>query len=580
MKIEAVDFEKDQWQKDLVEIKVTDGDRIIDYQGHVLIAVPDTAHEITFAVKTSALRPAEIDIPLQFPARASVRLFVNDELVETLEFSYSNDPSRIHHLTKDITRWTESRQSSRVQLFISYFGEQATTTILLDAHNSQLEPKLIQKWSWAYGLQSLFFFAFAWSSIVGLAIILLAHLQPLGDTFRFYAVVIAVISWVAGVLGLPDAARIPLRSMLRSLYSRTNSKSSSSSFYNRRRPLWLASLFLVSVLVGSGAGAVIYCLAIRQYYSSLIYQALDESDWGAKQTKIRQALRLLPWRKEAQMLFENQAYDMRKREDMENFRRTIREFARDQDVKQAITNAPDENHLPLCLTKSAGSTFLNDPVVWYASTIIEGEGFQEKQLMNEAVSILATRRDPVAQMQLQKTELELALANEAADDSEVDTKADALRKQLEQHYESRGTYVYQSACDTLGFYYLRNCDRELASKWYGEELSARDHQSSDTEPRWLRPPDKLMLFYMFASYWNMNGEDVGMANCLLQNGTCNPPIDEQDRCDFKSMFEEKLRNPNKDYQEKSAWTKNTVVEDGGRKLRGALEISLKKGWRY
>jgi hypothetical protein len=78
----------------------------------------------------------------------------------------------------------------------------------------------------------------------------------------------------------------------------------------------------------------------------------------------------------------------------------------------------------------------------------------------------------------------------------------------------------------------------------------------------------------------MNGEDVGMANCLLQNGTCNPAIDEQDRCDFKSMFEEKLRNPNKDYQEKSAWTKNTVVEDGGRKLRGALEVSLKKGWRY
>ena len=130
--------------------------------------------------------------------------------------------------------------------------------------------------------------------------------------------------------------------------------------------------------------------------------------------------------------------------------------------------------------------------------------------MNEAISILASRKDAAAQIQLRKTELELILANEEADDSEVDKKADALRELLEQNYESRGTHVYQAACDTLAFYYLRNCDREMAAKWYGKELSARKHQSNEGEPRWLRPPDKLMLFYMFASYWNMKGEVVGM----------------------------------------------------------------------
>ena len=580
MRIEPSDFERNQWQKQLVDVRVTDGDRPVDYQGYVLTAIADTAHEITFAVKTSALRPAEIDIPLQFSARTSVRLFVNDELIDTIEFSQSSDASFIHHLTKDITRWTESRESSRVQLLISYFGQRATTAILLGTHRFELQPKLLQKWTWPYGLQSLFFFAFAWSSIVALAIILLAHLQPLGDTFRFYAVLIAVVGWIAGVLGLPDAARIPLRPMLRSLYSKTNSKASlPSSFYIGRRFLCVVSLFLIFVLVGSGAGAVIYCLGIRQYYSTLIHRALEESDPAAKQARIRQALTLLPWRKEAHMLFEREAYGLRDLEDMGNFRKYIREFALDQNVKQAIRNAPDEDHLPFCLSKSGGSAFLNDPVVWYASTIIEGEGFAEKQLMNEAISILATRKDPVAQMQLQKSELELVLANEEADDSEADKKADALREQLEQNYESRGTHVYQSACDTLAFYYLRNCDREMASKWYGKELSARKHQSNEGEPRWLRPPDKLMLFYMFGSYWNMKGEGVEMANCLLQNSTCNPPIDEQDRCDFKTMFEERLRNPNKDYQDEAAWTKNTIRENG-LKLSGAIENSLTKGWRY
>lgn len=569
MRIEPTDFERSQWQKQLVDVRVTDGGRPIDYQGYVLTAIADTAHEIAFAVKTSALRPAEIDIPLQFSARASVRLFVNDDLIETLEFSQSREPTFIHHLIKDITRWTEGRESSRVQLLISYFGQTATTTILLGTQKSELQPKLLQKWSWPYGLQSLSFFAFAWSSIVALAIILLAHLQPLGDTFRFYAVLIAVMGWVAGVLGLPDAARIPLRPMLRSLYSKTKS----------RRVLWVSSLFLIFIVLGSGAGAVIYCLGIRQYYSTLIHRALEESDPAAKQVRLRQALSLLPWRKEAQMVFEREAYGLRDLEDMSNYRRYIREFDLDQNVKQAIRKAPDEDHLPFCLTRSAGSSFLNDPVVWYASTMIEGEGFGEKQLMNEAISMLATRKDPVAQIQLRTSELELVLANAEADDSEVDKKAGALRELLDQNYESRGTHVYQAACDTLAFYYLRNCDRETAAKWYGKELSARKHQSNEGDPRWLRPPDKLMLFYMFASYWNMKGEGVGMASCLLQNGTCDPPIDEQDRCDFKSTFEERLRTPNKDYQDESAWTKNTIRENG-LKLSLAVENSLKKGWRY
>ena len=43
-------------------------------------------------------------------------------------------------------------------------------------------------------------------------------------------------------------------------------------------------------------------------------------------------------------------------------------------VKQAIANAPDENHLPLSLTTNPKVTkyYLSDPVVWYTSTIIEG----------------------------------------------------------------------------------------------------------------------------------------------------------------------------------------------------------------
>src|SRR5205085_10412616 len=101
MRIEPSDFERNQWQKQLVDVRATDGDRPIDYQGYVLTAIADTAHVITFAVKTRALRPAEIDIPVQLSERASVTLVVNDQLIDTIESSQSSDSSLLRPLMRD-----------------------------------------------------------------------------------------------------------------------------------------------------------------------------------------------------------------------------------------------------------------------------------------------------------------------------------------------------------------------------------------------------------------------------------------------------------------------------------------------
>jgi hypothetical protein len=577
-----VGLDGNQWQKHFVDISLTSNDRLINYSGYVLTSVPRATNVIEFEFKTSSLRPAEIEIPLVLSASASVRLSIDDELIETFEFPFSPESAPIvQHITKNVTKWTEGHDTSTIRLIISYRGEQATTTVLLGGASAELGTKASQGWRWSYSLQSLAFFALAWSCIVGLAILILAHIQPLGDTFRFYAVLIAVLTWIAGVIGLPDVAKIPLRPMLRRLYSKTRSSSARPSELNtKRRVGWMLSLFLVFLLISSGVGVIIYCLSIRQYYSSLIHKALAEPDQKTRDPYIRQALSLLPWRKEAQMLFERDAYGLRDAEDMKGFRTYIREFSLDPTVKQAIIRAPDLEHLPLGLTRAAGSTFLSEPVVWYASTIIEGEDPEETRLMNEAVSILAPRTDPAARIQLGNIKLDLLLTAEPPDFDAIDCAAIELQALLTQNYTSRSTHVYQAACDTLAGYYLSLCERDLAYEWYEKELSARKGQTTDTgEPLWLRPPEKLMLYHMFATKWNMKGESVRRAVCLLEPRQCNPKLREDESCDFKSIFEEKLWSANQDYQNQVAWTRKTIRENGLR-LDQIIENSLKKGWSY
>ena len=571
-----------RWQKQFIDISLRSSDREINYSGYVLTSLPAATHVIEFEFKTSALRPAEIVIPLLLSASASVRLLIDDELIETLEFPAAPDPAIVaRHITKNITQWTEGHDTSQLRLVISYHGQQATATVFLGGTPAELGTKVTQKWTWSYSLQSLLFFALAWSCIIGLAILILAHIQPLGDTFRFYAVLVAVLTWIAGVIGLPDVAKIPLRPILRRLFGKTRGGSTAASLVGKnRRSIYLTSLFLFCIVLFSGAGAVVYCLSIRQYYTSLIRKALAEPEQKDRDAYIRQALSLLPWRKEAQILFERDASQLRNPDDMRGFRSYIRDFAMEPTVKQAIANAPDENHLPLSLTKSESTNYLSDPVVWYTSTIIEGEDFEKTELMHEAVSILTSRTDSLAQIQRANFKVDLLLTNEVPDFKAIDDAAGDLLKLLEDNYSSRGKHVYQAACDTLAGYYLSVCDRDAALYWYDEELSARKRQITLTgEPLWLRPPDKLMLFYMFASKWNMKGVGVRRAVCLLEPRKCNSELKEDESCDFKSIFEEKLWTGNDDYQKQGGWTKGTIREDG-LKLDQVIDNSLKKGWRY
>src|SRR5258705_10027256 len=160
MKLDPVGFEGKEWQKQILNVSLTSDDRVISYQGYVLTSLSGEAHAIEFELKTRAVLPAEIDIPLWFSLNACVKSFINGDLIETFEFPASQEPTPIVvHLSKNVTKWTESHETSRLQLFISYHGQQATTTFPLGTKQSELQPEVLQKWNWLYVLQSLSFFA-------------------------------------------------------------------------------------------------------------------------------------------------------------------------------------------------------------------------------------------------------------------------------------------------------------------------------------------------------------------------------------------------------------------------------------
>ncbi|HWS88191.1 MAG TPA: hypothetical protein VN282_14570 [Pyrinomonadaceae bacterium] len=582
----------------MVDLSLVGDDGPAPFQGYALIRSKGTTHALEFEFRTSALRPAEVRIPLLLSSSASVRMSVSDVYVKDFELPAPRGTARpLHYITENVTRLTESRETSRLRLVISYEGPAAaTTTVLLGDDQTEPRPEVIQRWVWAYALQSFLFFTMSWSCIVGVAVLLVAHLQPLGDKFCFYAVLTGVFTWLAGVCGLPDVAKIPLRPMLRRLYSKTRANSPARFLAGRRRRALLTALSLSFILITSGVGVVIYCLSIRQYYTTLVKRALRSSNEPESRLEdISRALTLLPRRKEAQMLFEREAHALRNPEQMDVFRAFIKKFAMRQDVKRAMAEAPDADHLPLCLTKSAGDSFLSDPVVWYASTIVEGEESHETPLMDEATSLLAARHDPEAQAQLLNLRLGQMLADEAAAEEEkpeVDDLARGLGKLLVENYSGlRRKYVYQAACDTLAGYHLRRCDPEAnadgslkeAARWYKAGLDARKHQvSNDGEPIWLRPPEKLMLFYMFGTGWKLQGEVADEARCLLKTQDCKEPVEELEPCDFGPTFTKELWEPNPDYQKEAAWKSGTLRDEklNGQLFAQLIEQSLNKGWRY
>jgi hypothetical protein len=579
-----VNLDTHQWQSRVVNTPflTKDGERVSP-PNEVLTSVPGQGHAIEFEFQTSALRPATINIHLSVSIDAHVIVLINNKTVRELDLEAAKEPPPLaHRVTVEATEWTEESELSRLRLIITYQGEQGTTAILLGGNGDQLryKPHVVQEWVPAYALQGILFSTLAWGIVLALAIIILAQLNIIGGTLRFYAVISTVIVWIAGLLGLPDVARIPLRPILRRLYFKTRSQSDSAISVPRndpppstrpgsmRRPLVLLVLSLILVGVGIYAGLVIYSLVIHQYYSTLINRARVETNPDAS---IRRAFVLAPWRKEAQALFEKRAFNLRNPSDTLAFRNYLKDFVDDKDVKAAIQSAQSSRSVPFYLNKSADSTF-NDPVVWYATLLPEAEG-DESVLIAQAISMLAARR--TLEAQIQQSCFQLYLDWVAENHEAYKSHASQLQDLITQNRNSqeiRSTHSYQVACDILGAFYIDEpCNLSESAAWFQNVIESRKRLNVTRGGLlWPRPPEKLLLYYMFRSLGGLTGTEVDNAKYnYLDNEKCKG---------LRQVFMENLATPYPEFKEEKAWREGTFLDD---KFDTTIIESLEtQGWRY
>lgn len=566
MPVEGLD--SNQWQCGVIDLSLrTSEGTLVDYVGNALISFPAQGHIIEFTCKTTINRIARIDIPLFVSSASVVCLSVNGRYVSTWEFPPSEgEVPVLHRLMADLTKWTEVSETSSVRMRISYRREHGATTILNDSDQPPYSPRVIQEWNAPAALQSTSFLILAWACILACGILGVAYVRPLGDTFRVYATLTVVGGWAVSVLGIPDFAKIPLRAMIRRAYARTRPK----------RLAAIVALTILFLIAGSGASVVVYSLVTRYRYDQLVSN-LVRMESTQDPLAIRSAFVLLPWRTEAQILFERHAYKLRTQASIVALRKYVETFVRDAGVKVAVDRARMNTEMSLSLQTSPDARWFNDPVVWYASLLPEAEDDDQTTFLEEAIRLLQDRGPPNAFPQAYLLRMSFELQLKKDDSNEVRKARNELIGFLKTDEDA--TYItsheYQIASDALAASYIRECEATTAAHWFRNELEARRRSASNEGYALVhRPPQKLLLYHMFVSYSGVEESDSEVANRILDftdgSSKCKP---------FRETFtKEFLQRPEyAEYKNRAPWMEHTIL---GTNLETLVRESLQLGWRY
>jgi hypothetical protein len=557
-RLEPVDPEN--WVQAVLDLSLKEGESEIEYVGEALVSSCAYGHLIEFKASTSMLSSATLDIPLLVSSNAIASISVNGHFVSTARLSSSGDTSPVlHHVRLDVTPWTEDRAVSSIRIRLSYERQEGTTTILMDRDGHRYAAGITEHFGWKSAV-AIAFTGLAWTSILAVAILVVANVRAFGDSARFYAVLTIVGSWIVSVLGLPDLARVPLRSYLRNWYARTRG----------RRMLAVVAMACLMIVTCAQAARVVHCLVVRYRYTQLIATGLSESPDRAMDAA-RRAFILVPWRREAQILIDAYGYRLRTDASMDALRDFVSGFVNDDGVKPAIESALRKNGLPLALEGAPPQRWLSDPVVWYASLLPEAEEGIDNDLLQKAIEELNYRNPPGSfpQAYLLRTSLGLQLHIEDKD------KRRQLRKDLitflsaDKDARLTTSHEYQVASDMIAVSFLHDCMQEDANDWFARELKARQRTSYDGYPLWNRPPQKLVLYHMFVSYSNIDESGIDLGRRTL---------DASDGChSYRDNFQQGLLRQNLTMKDPDAWMKNTTLNTN---LESLVNSTLQMGWRY
>jgi len=224
---------------------------------------------------------------------------------------------------------------------------------------------------------------------------------------------------------------------------------------------------------------------------------------------------------------------------------------------------------------------------------LEAANDNQQTALRQSLAMLASGSNPEGMIQAARIRLGLMFYEYPAAGSpqQIDdwhrqesARADELRDLLSAYQLSAGVIsseAFQGGAEALAIHYISGCSLEDAVKWFSKEIHVRDQVSSLTNERlWLRPPEKLTLYYMLCPNASTTGGGVRDAQAVLN---------QYKECLRKSPQAGDDNSPSSDlaqiiladygpYKERGPWRKGTVLDD---KVTTELKTDLlEKGWRY
>ncbi len=497
----------------------------------------------------NTLRRAQLDIDVATSEAVHVNVSCNGESVWSglLELAKDTTLPTLHHLSADITHQKEAKAVSDIDVEFIFANQPGSVWVLSE---TQWAPTIQQNPSWPYASWSILFFTAVLGVLVGLLTVGISISQFLDDPLL--STPVAVIGTLLGYFGLRDIAKIPLGEIVRRLYAWTRS---------RRSPIAISVLSLLSV--GSMLAAAV-CVdgSMRRYeYTNAITESLGQK---GKPEKLRKAFILEPWRKEAQILFEQETSIRRVDSTREDLRKYVSNFTDDEEVMSAIERV--ELKTPFYLLEN--SYGVSDPVIWFASILPEGDGDKELTRRDRAIKLLGTRSSCGAKV------LKLLIPT-----VESQKQLEALIIDLKLSIEfcqqnDPSNYYHQAALDRLGNIEAIT-DFEKAAGLFNDLLETRSETLKNRETFW-RLPDKLILFALFQYYRDNKDEDEGFKDIKAKEILGY----EKDGQSFGSVFKSKVYDKNIKYQEEGAWYEGTVGKAQNRIVISELSELSNSGWRF
>lgn len=572
-----IDLDTKQWNKRIKHLNLSDiSGQIIEYNGNVLESSVAEFHTIKFECPSTLFRPSELRIHVFASTSTKLTARLNGKNIEEIELPpMLENPIKPQSIIRDFTQWSEVSNTTMLELEFQHYDLAGAITILFKEINDTKKDfwatAIVQPKATLYAAQVWLFLLAVWGTLLSLIIWATTYFTKASETpSRLFIVILPILGWLASVIGLPELIKIPVKSSIRYFFK----------FTKNFRAITITLLLALLVPLCIRAGTIVKCLSMRYQYSKLITEALEKENSPEVDDLIRRAFILAPWRKEAQVLFEHRAYKFRESTDLNGYKDYVRKFITNNEVIQAIDDPKTKFTTPYFLEKGDA---VENPIIWYATLLPDTEIKQETMMREKAVSLLVGIGEIEAKTFQKTIQMELAysnyfsyrknnqddLANQAK--LKIDETAATLQTILttNNRNEISQFHTYQSACDTLACYQILIRDSsDEATHWFQKELEARKYQNRNS--RWLKPPEKLMLYYMFTS-------EGGAKTILNSPASKNALAILNFNSSFQSAFNQNFLIPYSQFKEREYWGKGTIMNED---IHDSLLESLKKDWRY